>query len=74
MITTQITRIRNADASETLRKHSDGPTLPFPKANLTALLTGVTDPIFTLKRIDNIGNAYPFIYQARNEAEFKTAN
>ena len=59
---------------KTLSKHSDGSTPPYSEANLTTLLTGVTNPIFTLKRIDNIGNAYPFTYQARNEAEFKTAN
>jgi hypothetical protein len=35
MITTQITRIRNADASETLSKHGDGSTLQYSEANPT---------------------------------------
>jgi hypothetical protein len=34
MVTTQITRIRNADGSQTLRKHIDGSTLPYSEANL----------------------------------------
>ena len=37
MITTQITRIRNADASETLSKHSDGSTLQYSEANPATL-------------------------------------
>lgn len=60
MVTTQITRRKNADSSETLIKHIDGSTLPYSEANLTTLLSGVTNPIYVLKRIDNNGNAYPF--------------
>jgi hypothetical protein len=71
MVTTQITRIRNADGSQTLKKHIDGSTLPHSEANLTTMLAGVTNPIYVLKRIDNNGNAYPFTFQARNQTEFK---
>ena len=71
---TQITRIRYFDGSQTLRKHSDGSTLPYSGPNLTTMLSGVTDPVFVLKRIDNNGNAYPFTLQARNQTEFTTAN
>ena len=74
MVQTQITRIRNQDSSQTLRKHSDGSALPYSGPNLTTMLSGVTDPVFVLKRIDNNGNAYPFTYQARNQTEFTTAN
>jgi hypothetical protein len=38
------------------------------------MLTGVTDPIFVFKRIDNNGNAYSFTLQARNQTEFTTAD
>ena len=51
MVQTQITRIRNFDGSQTLRKHSDGSTLPYSGPNLTTMLSGVTDPIFVLQRI-----------------------
>jgi hypothetical protein len=71
---TQITRIRQSDGSEILKKHSDGSTLPYSGANLTTMLSGVTDPIFVLKRIDNNGNAYPFTLQARDQTEFTTAS
>ena len=74
MVTTQITRRRNADSSETLIKHIDCSTLPYSEANLTTMLSGVTNPIYVLKRIDNTGNAYPFTLQARDQTEFKTAN
>ena len=74
MVQTQITRIRNFDNSQTLRKHSDGSTLPYSGPNLTTMLSGVTDPIFVLKRIDNNGNAYPFTFKARDQTEFTTAN
>lgn len=74
MVTTQITRRRNADGSQTLTKHIDGSTLPYSGPNLTTLLAGVTNPIFVLKRIDNSGNAYPYTLQARNQAEFTTAD
>ena len=57
-----------------LKKHSDGSTLPYSGANLTTMLTGVIDPIFVLKRIDNNGNAYSFTLQARDQTEFTTAN
>lgn len=71
MVTTQITRIRNADGSQTLKKHIDGSTLPYSEANLNTMLSGVTNPIYVLKRIDNNGNAYPFTHQARDQTEFK---
>jgi hypothetical protein len=74
MVQTQITRIRNQDGSQTLRKHIDGTTLPYSIPNVTSMLAGVTDPLFVLKRIDNNGNAYPFTLQARNQTEFTTAN
>ena len=74
MVQTQITRIRNFDGSQTLRKHSDGSTLPYSGPNLTTMLSGVTDPVFVLKRIDNNGNPYQFTLQARNQTEFTTAN
>ena len=51
----QITRIRNKDGSETLKRRSDGLTLPYSAPNLTTMLTGITDPLFVLKRIDNDG-------------------
>jgi hypothetical protein len=35
----------------TLRKHSDGSELPYSAPNLTTLLSGVTDPIFVLRRV-----------------------
>ena len=66
IVTTQITRIRNSDGSQTLKKQIDGGTLPYSEANLTTLLSGVTNPIYVLKRIDNNGNAYPFTLQARD--------
>jgi hypothetical protein len=70
MVTTQITRIRNADGSQTLRKHIDGTTLPYSEPNLTTMLVGVTNPIYVLKQIDNNGNAsYPFTFQARDHTE-----
>jgi hypothetical protein len=66
MVTTQLTRITNSDGSQTLKKHIDGSTLPYSEANLTTLLTGVTNLNYVLKRIDNNGNAYPFTLQARD--------
>jgi hypothetical protein len=74
MVQTQITRIRNFDGSQTLRKHSDGSILSYSGPNVTTMLSGVTDPIFVLKRIDNNGNPYPFTLQARDQTEFTTAN
>jgi hypothetical protein len=71
MVTTQITRIRNSDGSQTLKKHIDGSTLPYSEPNLTTMLSGVTNPIYVLKQIDNNGNAYPITYQARDQTEFK---
>jgi hypothetical protein len=38
------------------------------------MLSGVTNPIYVLKRIDNNGNAYPFTLQARDQTEFTTAD
>lgn len=78
MVHSQITRIRNKDGSETLKRRIDGATLPYSEANLTTLLVGVTDPLYVLKRIDDNGTAegstYPFKYAARNQTEFKTAD
>lgn len=74
MVTTQITRVRNADGSQTLKKHIDGSTLPYSVANVTTVLSGVTNPIYVLKRIDNNGNAYPFTLQAKSCAEFETTD
>jgi hypothetical protein len=71
---TQITRIRQSDGSQILRKHSDGITLPYSGANLTTMLSGVTATIFVLKRIDDNGNSYPFTLQARDQTEFTTAD
>jgi hypothetical protein len=48
----QITRIRNKDGSESLKRRSDGLTLAYSAPNLTTILTGVTDPLFVLKRIE----------------------
>jgi hypothetical protein len=70
MVTTQITRRKNADTSETLIKHIDGTTLPYSGANLTTMLSGVTNPIFVLQRVDANGVPYPFTLQARDETEF----
>ena len=74
----QITRIRNKDGSETLKRRSDGLTLPYSGPNLTTMLTGITDPLFVLKRIDNNGTTqgitYPYKYAARNQGEFTTAS
>ena len=74
----QITRIRNKDGSETLKRRSDGLTLPYSGPNLTTMLTGITDPLFVLKRIDNNGttegSTYPYKYEARNQTEFTTAS
>jgi hypothetical protein len=69
MVTTQITRIRNSDGSQTLKKHSDGTTMTYSEPNLTTMLSGVTNPIYVLKRIDNNGNE--FTLQARDQTEFK---
>jgi hypothetical protein len=75
MVTIQITRVlRKVDDSQILKKLSDGSTLPYSGPNLTTMLSGVTDPLFVLKRIDNNGNAYPFTLQARNQTEFTTAD
>ena len=61
MVTTQITRVlRKVDDSQILKKHSDGSTLSYSGPNLTTILTGVTDPVFVLQRIDANNNPYPF--------------
>ena len=70
MVTTQITRIKNADNSETLKKHIDGTTLPYTIPNLTTMLSGVTDPVFVLQRVNAAGLSYPFTFQARDQTEF----
>ena len=78
MVQTQITRIRNKDGSETLKRRSDGLTLAYSGPNLTTILTGVTDPSIVLKRIDDNGTTegitYLFKYVARNQTEFTTAD
>jgi hypothetical protein len=74
MVTTQITRQKNADSSETLIKHIDGSTLPYSGPNLTTMLSGVTNPIFVLKKVNSDGSPYPFTFQARDQTEFSTAN
>lgn len=74
MVQTQITRIRNFDGSQTLRKHSDGSTLPYSGPNLTTMLSGVSDPVFVLKRIDANNIPHPFTLQARNQTEFTTGD
>ncbi|CAN5377835.1 hypothetical protein BH18THE2_BH18THE2_25180 [soil metagenome] len=75
MVTTQITRVlRKVDDSQILKKHSDGTTLPYSGPNLTTMLSGVTDPIFVLQRVDANGNAYPYTLQARDQTEFSTAD
>ena len=68
-MTTQITRIRQFDDSQILKKHSDGSTLSYSGPNLTTMLSGVTNPIYAPKRIDN-----PVSVQARDKTDFKTAN
>ena len=74
----QITRIRNKNGSESLKRRSDGLTLAYSAPNLTTLLTGVADPLFVLKRIDDNGTTdgitYPFKYVARDQTEFTTAD
>ena len=74
----QITRIRNKNGSETLKRRSDGLTLAYSAPNLTTILTGVTDPLFVLKRIGDNGTTdgitYPFKYAARDQTEFTTAD
>jgi len=74
----QIARIRNKDGSERLKRRSDGLTLAYSAPNLTTILTGVTDPLFVLKRIDDNGTTegitYPFKYAARDQTEFTTAD
>ena len=74
----QITRIRNKDGSESLKRRSDSLTLAYSAPNLTTVLTGVTDPLFVLKRIDDNGTTdgitYPFKYVARDQTEFTTAD
>jgi hypothetical protein len=74
----QITRTKHKDGSETLKRRSDGFTLAYSPPNLTAMLVGVTDPLFVFKRIDNNGttegSTYPYKYAARNQTEFTTAN
>ena len=74
----QITRIRNKDGFETLKRRSDGLTLAYSAPNLTTMLTGITDPLYVLKRIDNNGTTqgatYPYKYVARNQTEFTTAS
>jgi hypothetical protein len=68
MVTTQITKRKNADSPETLKKHSDGLVLPYSKENLTTMLSGLSDPIFVLQRIDANNNPYLLTLQARNQS------
>jgi hypothetical protein len=72
MVTTQITRVlRKVDDSQILKKLSDGSTLPYSGPNLTTMLSGVTDPIFVLQRIDANGIPYPFTLQARDQRVYR---
>ena len=68
MVQTQITRIRNKDGSETLKRRSDGLTLAYSGPNLTTMLAGITDPLYVLKRIDNNGTT------ARNYIPFQVCS
>ena len=52
---------------ETLIKKADGDTLPYSGTNLNTMLSGVTNPIFVLKKIHSNGYAYPFTLEARNQ-------
>ena len=71
---TQITRIKNTDGTETLRRHSDGTTMSYSTGNVTTLISGQPTPIiFVLKRVDN-NYPYPFTLQARDQTEFQTAS
>jgi hypothetical protein len=70
MVTTQITRIKQSDDSQILKKHSDGTTLPYSIPNLTTMLSGVTDAVFVLQRVNAAGLSYPITFQARNQTEF----
>jgi hypothetical protein len=74
LVTTQITRRKNAYSSETLIKHTDGSTLAYSAPNLTTMLSGVTNPIFVLKKIHSNGTPYPYTFQARDQTEFTTAS
>jgi hypothetical protein len=68
---TQITRIKNTDGTETLRRHSDGTTMSYSTANVTTLISGQPTPIvFVLKRVDN-NYPYPFTLQAEIKQSFK---
>ena len=73
----QIT-LRNKNGSENLKRRSDDLTLAYSRPNLTTILTGVTDPLFVLKRIDDNGTTdgitYPFKYAAKDQTEFTTAD
>jgi hypothetical protein len=71
---TQLTRIKNTDGTETLRRHSDGTTMSYSTANVTTLISGQPTPIvYVLKRIDN-NYAYPFTLQTRDQTEFTAAS
>ena len=59
--------------SEILVKHSDGSTLPYSGPNLATMLSGVTDPVFGLERVDVKGNPYPFTLKLEIK-EFTIAN
>ena len=39
----EITRRKNADTTETLKKHSDGSTLPYSAPNLTTMYSEISD-------------------------------
>jgi hypothetical protein len=62
--------LRKVDNSQIIKKHSDGTTLPYSGPNLTTILSGVTNPVFVLQRIDANTNPYQFTIQARNQTEF----
>jgi hypothetical protein len=65
---TQITHVlRKVDDSQILKK--EGTTLPYSGPNLTTMLSGVTDAVFVLQRVDANGNSYPYTSQARDQTE-----
>ena len=67
----QIVVLQPSQQYEVLSKST---TLPYSIPNLTTMLSGVTDPVFVLQRVDANGNPYPFTFRARDQTEFTTAD
>jgi hypothetical protein len=65
MVTTRITRRKNADTSEILIRKLDGLVQSYSAPNLTTMLSGVTDPLFVLQKV-----GYQFTFQARDQTEY----